>query len=1616
MNTALTGLSCSSNPLNTLDISKNLALKTLSCQSNNLAVLDVSKNIALTNLICSYNQLTSITSMLKLPNLQEVDIRYNNLDCNNWSDLQTLIKQIGEPVFNPPSVRLVSGVAYSPQQDLDPYDCDGTNKENINTWQNFLDPNFKSAVEKFMGVKADGPFTAAEAAQKTGEFDCSGKEIKSLDGIKFLKGIIALNCSKNQLTRLDISKNTAIIKLDCSSNLLTSLNLTKNTALEQLICISNQFSSITSMQNLPKLKFVDIRKNNLDCINWNDVQTLVKQIGEPVIDESNNLQSGVAYSPQKGSDPYRCENTVVTNINTPENFPDSNFRSAVEKFMGVDAGGAFSAEQASNKTGAFECGGSKISSIEGIQFFSGLTSLSCYENDLSTMDLSKNVALKSLNCEFNKLVSLDLSKNVALKTFYGDQNQLKSLEVSNNSALNTLQCDYNYLTSLDVSKCNALELLVCTSNQLNELNVTKNTKLTNLMCDRNQLKSLDLSKNVSLMELRCHDNQIKSLNLSKNNELTICYCDTNELTELDVSNNPKLIIVGCRQNQLKVLDVTKNKALEILGCESNQLTTLDVSKNKALIEFTCSSNQITSITGFVNLPKLKKADISKNRLDCSQWSDVQILIKQIGNPVYDQNKYLKSGVIYSPQQGLDPYDCTIKGIGNINTPENFPDPNFRTAIEIFMGVPTGGTFTAAEAALKAGALDCHNKNIKSLNGIEFFTGLTELNCSMNNFNTLDFSKNISLKTLNCHLNDLYSLDISKNIALEVLTCSWNKLNTLDVSKNTALTELYCYNNNLKTLDIANNTLLTKVSTDYNQLTKLDVSKNIALKELVCGENKLSILDITKNAALTKLSCGENQLSTLDVSKNVALIDLYCGPNKLTELNLSNNPSLKTLTCYINRLTALDVTANTALTILQCNGNTLLSLDVSKNLLLNVLNCTSNQISSIDITMNTALTKLSCSNNNLKMLDIAKNLALSSLECSDNQFTSVANLLTLNKLKILDIRNNKLNCTNWSDVQTLINRIGEPVFDPAIQLLESGVAYSPQKEYDPYTCETFNSANINTSEHFPDKNFRTVIEAYMGVTPGSEFTANDASHKTVDLNCENKNIASLQGIQFFTGITALFCGGNQLTVLDLSKNTALRELNCVSNQLIKLDITQNSELTKLNCSFNQLKALDLSNNVSLTEMMCMSNQISSVASILDLKNIKVADIRENLLNCINWFEVQELMKKIGEPIYDQSNNLRSGIAFSPQQGLDPYKCVKIVTPNINTPENFPDQNFRSIVENFMGVASGGAFSDEQSAIKTGILDCSSNNISSLDGIQFFTGLTKLYCSRNNFKVLDTSKNVALIDLNCDNNLLTTLDLSNNTALKTLNCYYNQLKTLNVLNNSILESINCLHNNLISLDVANCFVLENLTCSINKLSGMDVTRNIFLKKLYCDQNQIKSIDISENTTLNDLSCFSNQIKTLDLSNNIALSQCFCDDNKITELNVSKNKVLKLLACNQNQLLELDVKNAISLEELYCSYNQLPSLDLSMNTKMKRLYCNNNKLSSIESCIKLTGLQRVDISNNLLDCNDWNDLQELIKITGKSVIIQDFLESGVIYSPQKNVKPYDCLLTDIHNWIRY
>lgn len=122
----------------------------------------------------------------------------------------------------------------------------------------------------------------------------------------------------------------------------------------------------------------------------------------------------------------------------------------------------------------------------------------------------------------------------------------------------------------------------------------------------------------------------------------------------------------------------------------------------------------------------------------------------------------------------------VCGIGAQAQIVNIPDANFKNALvnEIVADTDGDGAIdgpvdtngdgeiqvTEAEAVFR---LKVDDFNIASLQGIQSFTNLRELECSNNNISSLDLSQSPNLKILSCIINQLTSLDVSQNPKLEL---------------------------------------------------------------------------------------------------------------------------------------------------------------------------------------------------------------------------------------------------------------------------------------------------------------------------------------------------------------------------------------------------------------------------------------------------------------------------------------------------------------------------------------------------------------------------------------------------------------------------------------------------------------------------------------------------------------------------------------------------------------------------------------------------------------------------------------------------------------------------------
>ena len=375
-----------------------------------------------------------------------------------------------------------------------------------------------------------------------------------------------------------------------------------------------------------------------------------------------------------------------------------------------------------------------------------------------------------------------------------------------------MNCGHNRLTSLDVSKNTVLQELVCWENQLTSLDVSQNTALQELACFENQLTSLDVSQNPALQKLSCWDNRLTSLDVSKNTELTYLKCSYNRLTELDVSKNTELTYLDCGYNRLTELDVSQNTKLTELYFVSNKITSLQADNCTNLTVIFTGSNKYkvevyrtTRILDPSILPGNFDISRVRNLKGATQNADGTLTVQEGGGKV--TYEYRCVGEIYKPftlnvtetddpNAGIVPPVTPPSGGGDsiaINA-SNFPDPDFRTYVKAEFDKDNNNSLSESERKT-ATVINVKDKLIETLEGIEFFPNLKELDCSINQLSRLDVSQNTALEKLDCSTNQLASLNLSKNAKLKYLYCSQNELTSLDVSQ-TAVTTLNASDNKI----------------------------------------------------------------------------------------------------------------------------------------------------------------------------------------------------------------------------------------------------------------------------------------------------------------------------------------------------------------------------------------------------------------------------------------------------------------------------------------------------------------------------------------------------------------------------------------------------------------------------------------------------------------------------------------------------------------------------------------------------------------------------------------------------------------------------------------------------
>ena len=315
-----------------------------------------------------------------------------------------------------------------------------------------------------------------------------------------------------------------------------------------------------------------------------------------------------------------------------------------------------------------------------------------------------------------------------------------------------------------------------------------------------------------------------------------------------------------------------------------------------------------------------------------------------------------------------------------------------------------------------------------------------------------------------------------------------------------------------------------------------------------------------------------------------------------------------------------------------------------------------------------------------------------------------------------------------------------------------------------------------------------------------------------------------------GMTSLNCSDNELTELtfpaaNVSYNN-FTELYCSGNLLAALDVSKCTKLTTLHCHLNKLTALNLSGCTALTDLDAAEQQVSvtkapkaltyhNPITYCNLSAIEPIQIDGKKFT----FDAELPLPATGNTLDFSTKSIGGGTPFSGTITLVGY------TPPADTLATMTTTKEKvGIIITYTGA---GTISANGTALTNG----SYTEITPVDGKVTLTAtgavtLTSINCDNNQLTALDVSKCTALIGLSCNLNKLTALNVSANTNLENLYCYNNDISSLDLSGSSrsVFEELICSNNALTYLNLSGCtnsglyMEANGQAISVSKSSGV------------------------------------------------------------------------------------------------------------------------------------------------------------------------------------------------------
>ncbi|MDY8138015.1 T9SS type A sorting domain-containing protein [Aquimarina sp. 2201CG5-10] len=245
------------NPLESIDLSKNINLEILTFINSELSGLDLTSNIKLKNVAVGNSPLANInvTSNTMLTHIVIWNTILSGIDLSANTAMTNL--SIADSPLG--AIDLSTNIA------LERLSFDNTQLTSLDISNNTL----------LIDLNLDtNPIASIDLTTNTAltSLSVENNQFTNLDLSANIL-LTELECNNSQLTILDLSANTELIELYCNNNALTNLDVSANLSIEELEVNNNQLTllNLKNGTNLSTLSYVStIGNTNLTCIEVDD--------------------------------------------------------------------------------------------------------------------------------------------------------------------------------------------------------------------------------------------------------------------------------------------------------------------------------------------------------------------------------------------------------------------------------------------------------------------------------------------------------------------------------------------------------------------------------------------------------------------------------------------------------------------------------------------------------------------------------------------------------------------------------------------------------------------------------------------------------------------------------------------------------------------------------------------------------------------------------------------------------------------------------------------------------------------------------------------------------------------------------------------------------------------------------------------------------------------------------------------------------------------------------------------------------------------------------------------------------------------------------------------------